>query len=61
MGTTQSAWWIFFVNDLTPVDLLYLQYQRIAEKFSGWSLAEIKAMPHYERKHWTDIVLHEAR
>jgi hypothetical protein len=61
MGNTRSAWSIFFVNDITPVDLLYLQYQRISEKFQGWTLSEIKAMPYYERKHWTDIVLHEAR
>jgi len=57
-GTTPSAWWTFFVNALTPFDLLYLQYQRISENWSGWTLSEIKAMPYYERKHWVDTVLY---
>ena len=57
-GTTRSAWWTFFVNDLTPFDLLYLQYQRISEKWTGWTLSEIKAMSYPERKHWVDTVLY---
>jgi len=52
---------IYFVNDLTPLDLLYLQYRRISEKFQGWNLSEIKTMPYPERKHWVDVVLEGQR
>jgi hypothetical protein len=47
----------YFVNTFTPFDILYLQYQRIAERFSGWSLSEIKSMPYFEREHWVNVVL----
>ena len=50
---------IYFASDLTPIDLLYLQYRRISEKFLGWTLSEIKALPYPERKHWIDVVLEE--
>lgn len=40
--------------------MLYLQYQRIAERFPGWSLTEIKAMPIYERQHWINVLLNDS-
>jgi hypothetical protein len=49
----------YFANTLSPFDLLFLEYRRISEKFTGWSLSEIKAMPYYERKHWVDVVVSE--
>jgi hypothetical protein len=42
---------------LTPFDLLYLQYQRISERFPGWGLTEIKNMAVFERKHWINVIL----
>ena len=39
------------------MDVLYLQYQRISERFPGWGLSEIKAMPKYERDHWVQVCL----
>jgi hypothetical protein len=58
-GITPYLWWIFFVNVLTPFDLLYLQYQRIAERFPGWTLSEIKSLPFPERRHWINVVMHQ--
>jgi len=49
----------YFANTLTPFDYLYLQYQRIAERFPGWNLSEIKSMPFYEREHWVNVVVSE--
>jgi hypothetical protein len=39
--------------------VLYLEYQRISERFPGWSLSEIKAMPYFERHHWIKVCLGE--
>lgn len=51
------GWSTYFASSLTPFDLLYLQYQRISERFPGWGLTEIKNMAVFERKHWINVIL----
>lgn len=55
--TTPSPWSIYFASSLTPFNFLYLQYQRISERFPGWTLTEIKNMPRFEREHWIDVII----
>jgi hypothetical protein len=39
------------------MDLLYLEYKIISDRFKGWTLSEIKAMPRYERVHWINVCI----
>lgn len=36
--------------------LLYVNYERLTRSFTGWTLTEIKRMPHREREYWVELL-----
>jgi hypothetical protein len=33
-----------------------VQFDALSRYYSGWTLSEIKGMPHRERKYWLDLM-----
>jgi hypothetical protein len=38
------------------VQLLYVHFDALSRAYPGWSLTEIKLMPHRERTYWLDLL-----
>lgn len=54
-----SGWRVFYNSQPDPRirnHLLFFSYYAVARSFTGWTIADIKAMTHRERMYWIDFI-----